>query len=151
MATRTRRRQRILELIEGRSPSSHDELRRWLASEGIRTTQATLSRDLRDLGVAKGPDGYMPPGGNGQAAPADDRALGRALAAELVGADCAAHTIVLRTRPGKANALAIEMDRARLAGVLGTVAGDDTIIVVARSAPAARSVMRRLRAIGGAR
>jgi transcriptional regulator of arginine metabolism len=148
MPSRAQRRQRILDLVAGRHPSTHRELRRLLAAQGIRTTQATLSRDLRDLGVAKGPAGYILPD-NGQAHPAGEAALRRALADEMTSADGAAHTIVLRTRPGRANALAIEIDRAGLPAVLGTVAGDDTIIVVARSAARAAALLQRLRGLAG--
>ncbi len=145
MATKARRQQRIRELIAARTPASHGELRAWLAAEGIRVTQATLSRDLHDLGVAKGPAGYLLPGeevrGNG-----DGLELSRVLRAELLAADCGEHTVVLRTQPGKANAVAVEIDRARarVPEALGTVAGDDTIIVVTKSAAKAKALVRRL-------
>ncbi len=149
MATKARRQQRIRELIATRTPASHGELLEWLAAGGIRITQATLSRDLHELGVAKGPGGYVLPGegapanGNGKS---DGHELARVLRAELLAADCGEHTIVLRTSPGKANAVAVEIDRARatVPEALGTVAGDDTIIVVTRSAAKAKALVRRL-------
>ncbi len=148
MPTKARRQQRILELIADQRPASHHELQEWLEAEGITATQATISRDLHDRGVAKSPQGYVLPG-NGTAAAHDERSLERAVGRELLAADAAGHTVLLHTRPGNAGALAIAVDQARLADVLGTVAGDDTIIVVARSATRASSLVKRFRTLAG--
>ncbi len=151
-AAKARRQQHIRDLIAARTPASHAELQAWLARNGFRVTQATLSRDLHDLGVAKAPDGYVL-ADKGHGGPVDDgQALSRVLRSELLGVECAQHTVVLRTRPGKANAVAVEIDRAAQGAVpeaLGTVAGDDTIIVVTRSAAQARSLVRRLTRLAG--
>ena len=148
MAGKAQRQQRILDLIAAYKPASHHELQEWLEAEGIDVTQATLSRDLRDLGVAKSPQGYVAPT-EGAAASPDPGALPRALQRELVSAEAGGHTVVLHTRPGNANALAIQIDRARPAEALGTVAGDDTILVVTKSPVRARSLVRRFRTLAG--
>jgi transcriptional regulator of arginine metabolism len=148
MATRARRQHCILRAIEARNPGSQHELQEMLAAEGIEATQATLSRDLRALGVSKGPRGYML-APQQEAVERNGRSLERALQQELLSADHGGNTVVLRTRPGHANPLAVEIDHARLKHVLGTVAGDDTVLVVTRTAPQAKALASRLRARAG--
>ena len=119
---------------------SQAELMVLLADHGIETTQATLSRDLDELGAVKlrGPDGGTPvyripedgsplPGVEGGTS-----RLSRLLGELLVSADASGNLAVLRTPPGAAHYLASALDRAALHEVVGTIAGDDTIIVVAR-------------------
>jgi transcriptional regulator of arginine metabolism len=148
MASKARRRHRILELLEAHHPRSQNELQELLEAEGIAATQATLSRDLHALGVAKGPHGYVC---SGAEAPAETngRSLERTLQHELLSADHGGNLVVLRTRPGHANALAVDIDGARLAEVVGTIAGDDTVLVIARSAARARALVTRLRSRAG--
>jgi transcriptional regulator of arginine metabolism len=153
MIARAPRRERIRELLANGPVASQEQLQSMLEGEGIAVTQATLSRDLHDLGAVKGPGGYRLPG-EAQHAPAivgaaeaparrpEGRgrtgALARGLAAELVSARAAGNLLILRTPPGHANALAIEIDRASLEPVVGTIAGDDTIFLAVRSPAAAR-------------
>ena len=110
-------------------------------------TQATLSRDLAEIGVLKGPDGYQLPGA--ATVPANEETLARVLRRELLSATAGGTLVVLKTLPGHGNALAIELDRASTAGaikgVLGSIAGDDTIFLAASSELAARRLAKELR------
>ncbi len=139
-ATRAGRQARIVTILSSAPVRSQGELAALLAEEGIDVTQATLSRDLEELGAVKlrGADGgvgvYVVPedgspvrgvaGGTGR--------LSRLLGELLVSTDCSGNLAVLRTPPGAADYLASAIDRAALPYVVGTIAGDDTIFVVAR-------------------
>jgi transcriptional regulator of arginine metabolism len=135
-------RRRVIErlLQAGRVTSQHTLLKQ-LRVEGIEVTQATLSRDLADLGVVKGPTGWQLPG----AASANNTDLRTAVQTYLLDAEAGGTMVVLRTRTGHATPLAVELDRIHLEGSLGTLAGDDTIFLVARSAALARSLAHRLK------
>jgi transcriptional regulator of arginine metabolism len=147
MGEKSRRQQRLLEIVQSRPLTSQEALAGALRAGGIETTQATLSRDLRELGVVKGPAGYMVPG----EAPiqVQNGELERAVRTYLVRAESAGNLAVLHTGPGRAPLLALEIDRARLKPVLGTVAGDDTIFIAARSPREAGRVLRDLRTMAG--
>ncbi|HTZ42703.1 MAG TPA: arginine repressor [Jatrophihabitans sp.] len=143
LGSRTARQARIVALLAEHAVSSQGELAELLAEAGIRVTQATLSRDLDELGAVKlrSPDGgqptYVVPPDGAPLAPrrADDappQRLARLLAELLVSAEASGNLVVLRTPPGASNFLASALDRAGLGEVLGTIAGDDTILVVAR-------------------
>jgi transcriptional regulator of arginine metabolism len=119
-----------------------------LSHARMNVTQATLSRDLRDLGVVKGPRGYLLPN-HLAGPPAEARHLERLLPAELLAAAVGGNLVVLRTQPGHANALAVEIDKAQLREALGTIAGDDTIFIAARGPGQARRLLRRLRRSAG--
>ena len=148
--TRALRRQRIVELLSSRQVTSQNELLELLAGEGVATTQATLSRDLHDLGVAKTPSGYVLPQTPGpQPMAATGRQLERTLQREMAAIEIAAAMVVLRTRPGMASPLALAIDRRRLPDIVGTVAGDDTIFVAVKSAAAARALKARLEVMAG--
>jgi transcriptional regulator of arginine metabolism len=147
MVARLHRHQRLLEIIAGQTVRSQHELCRLLAEEGIEVTQATLSRDLRSLGVSKGPGGYVTPDRGDDAAAADP--LERTLRRELISVDHGGSTVVLRTRPGHANALAVEIDRTPPADVLGTIAGDDTIFVAVRTPEDAETLSHWLSDLAG--
>ena len=147
--TKAARQARILQLL-GRTPiGSQAELARLLATDGLAVTQATLSRDLEEIGAVKV---RRPGGGLVYAVPDDDTGggaaeprLARALADLLVAAEGSANLVILRTPPGGAHLLASAVDRAGLAGVLGTVAGDDTVVVVARDARGGARLAHRFR------
>jgi len=139
-ANRAGRKARIVAILSAASVRSQSELAALLADEGIDVTQATLSRDLEELGAVKlrGADG----GGGVYVVPEDgspvrgvsggtDR-MSRLLSELLVSTDASGNLAVLRTPPGAAHYLASAIDRAALAQVVGTIAGDDTILVVAR-------------------
>jgi len=138
--TRAARQGRIVELVSQRAVRSQSELAKLLASEGIETTQATLSRDLDELGAVKlrGADGGAPvyvipeDGSPVRGVEGGLSRLTRLLGELLVSADSSGNLAVLRTPPGAAHFLASALDRAALHDVVGTIAGDDTIFVVAR-------------------
>ncbi|MBB2891247.1 arginine repressor [Flexivirga oryzae] len=141
-SSRAARQQRIVDILTRESIGSQASLAQRLKTDGIRVTQATLSRDLLDLGAVKVRLGrqqvYAVPGEGGDralvtgadAAEADNR-LRRICAELLVTATVSGNLVVLRTPPGAANFLASAIDRADLPDVLGTIAGDDTILIIA--------------------
>ena len=137
--TRVGRQARIVEVLSSGPVRSQTELAAKLAAEGIEVTQATLSRDLEELGAVKlrGPDGgaggyvILEDGNPLRMSGGTDR-LGRLLGELLVSVDATGNLAVLRTPPGAAGYLASAVDRAALPSVVGTIAGDDTIFVAAR-------------------
>ena len=132
------RRAAILDVLEEGPVRNQSDLGAALAERGIEVNQATLSRDLRALGVVKGPGGYRLPSGGPAAA--DPMARMRQALREWLGAATPAQNLlVLRTPPGGAQPLAFAIDNADVEGILGTVAGDDTILIVA---PDARTAQR---------
>jgi transcriptional regulator of arginine metabolism len=153
--TRAGRHARIVALVRSRAVHSQAELVRLLAEEGLAVTQATLSRDLEELGAVKlrspdgGPAAYVVPDeGSGPLRPAQGppARLVQLLEELLTGADSSGNLAVLRTPPGAAQYLASALDRSGLSDVVGTIAGDDTIIVVSRDpvggAPLAERLLR---------
>ncbi|KWX65656.1 arginine repressor [Mycobacterium sp. NAZ190054] len=138
--TRAGRQARIVALLSAQSVRSQSELAALLADEGIDVTQATLSRDLEELGAVKlrGADGgvgvYIVPedGSPVRGVAGGTERVTRLLGDLLVSTDSSANLAVLRTPPGAAHYLASALDRAALPYVVGTVAGDDTILVIAR-------------------
>jgi transcriptional regulator of arginine metabolism len=138
---KARRQALILELL-GREPiRNQEQLRHGLKALGVVATQATLSRDIKELGLMKrASDGaYQRPT---TAAPGGSAVSGlsRAVAEFVTGVDRVQNLIVLRTGPGQAHAAAIAIDRAQLGDVVGTIAGDDTILVIARDGTVARDL-----------
>ena len=134
------RQSAILDLIAQRDITSQEQLRELLKAHGIETTQATLSRDIRDLGLVKSAaDGAYR---LSRARPAEvdpAGALRRAVEEYLRTFERVEQLVVLKTDPGQAQALAVELDRSGLPDVAGTIAGDDTILVICRSAAHATS------------
>lgn len=148
-----RRQAAIRAIVHDEPIRSQEQLRRRLAARGFDVTQATLSRDIKELGLAKrSSDGaYQPASADGPPPPAALSALARALAEYLEGAEAVQQLVVLRTGPGQAQLLGLVLDRARLAGVVGTIAGDDTILVVTRDARHAAGLLRTLDRLAAAR
>lgn len=142
---KTRRHALIRSLISAGGIHSQAELAQRLAHEGVEATQATLSRDLAEIGVLKGPEGYQLPGVAPSLATAPAAGFARVLRRELLSIEVGGTLVVLKTPSGHGNALAIELDRAELDGALGTIAGDDTIFLAARGEAAARRIARQLR------
>src|SRR5690606_13993867 len=146
--TKAARHAKITELLTKYAVRSQNELARLLAEEGVQVTQATLSRDLDELGAVKlrTVDGnlvYVLPGEGGERLPrahADELELEQVsnprlsrLAEDLpVSAEASAHSVVVRTPPGAAPYLASAIDHSDIPAILGTIAGDDTILVLAR-------------------
>jgi transcriptional regulator of arginine metabolism len=153
-ATRAARHDRIVAILSEHPVRSQAELAAALETSGFSVTQATLSRDLDELGAVKlrSADGGLPvyvvpeDGSPLTARTADDDPpvrLARLLGELLVSAEASANLVVLRTPPGASNFLASALDRARLPEVLGTIAGDDTILVVARDPYGGHELARR--------
>jgi transcriptional regulator of arginine metabolism len=141
--TKAARQARIVELLEASAVSSQTELGRLLAASGVEVTQATLSRDLDELGAMKvrtpvGMTYSVPPEGQPRKGSAEtvDARLARLLEELLIGAEATGGLVVLRTPPGGAQLLGSALDRAGLPEVAGTVAGDDTVLLITRQPPA---------------
>jgi transcriptional regulator of arginine metabolism len=135
----------ILDIVSREAIHSQEQLRRRLRRQGFQATQATLSRDIRDLGLVKrAADGAYQQGFDEVASSSVTTvALDRALAEYLRHADRVQQLIVLKTGQGQAQPLALAIDRAQLPQIVGTIAGDDTILVVARDTRKARAIGRR--------
>ncbi|MFN8046216.1 MAG: arginine repressor [Dermatophilaceae bacterium] len=153
--SRSARQQRITEILSAHAVRSQTQLLDLLAADGIEVTQATLSRDLVDVGAEKVRVGknlvYAVPseGGDRTVRVAPDAAevstrLVQRCQELLVSADVSANLVILRTPPGAANFLASAIDHGSVAGVVGTIAGDDTIMVITSGLPASREVAARL-------
>lgn len=153
------RRARIVELLARHRISSQDELGRLLGDEGISVTQATLSRDLDAVGAHKQADesgvryvvdpdvaAALAHGGE-----ASEAALARTVEELLLDADSAGNIAVLRTPPGAAQYLAGQVDRSGRFDTVGSVAGDDTIILVMRTPKAAQEMCREMLGLAEAR
>ena len=133
--SKAQRQQVISDLLAAEAVTSQDQIVEHLSAEGITATQATVSRDLEDLGAIKvripgGATAYaIPDHPHEQVVPAGH--LRRIFSEWVVGADASGNIIVLRTLVGSAHVVASAIDRSGLDEVLGTVAGDDTLMVVA--------------------
>jgi len=153
--TRVARQSRIVELVSNMGIRSQTELAKLLAGEGIEVTQATLSRDLDELGAVKlrGVDGgaavYVIPedGSPVRGVQGGTSRLSRLLAELLIAADYSANLTVLRTPPGAAQFLASAIDRAALHEVVGTIAGDDTVMAIAREPLSGKDLAERFTAL----
>ena len=136
----------ILAIVRGHRVASQEALRRLLQDQGFEVTQATLSRDIRELGLVKltdperGAHYSAPPAAATPGPPVEQVVDTLLLSAEGVGP-----FLVIKTPAGSANTLASAIDRARWSEVLGTIAGDDTILLITRSETARRRVGARLR------
>jgi transcriptional regulator of arginine metabolism len=136
-------RHRVIQrLLSEQSIDSQHELRDRLAQIGIEVTQATLSRDLRAMGIVKAPTGWVLPDELGS--PSDAGSFEAAVRRHLLWAKPAASLVVVRTRPGHADALAIEFDRWPQDEMVGTIAGDDTIFIATESEAGAALLASRL-------
>ncbi len=143
-----RRRDEILRVIRDGAVHSQEELQQRLARRGIEVAQPTLSRDLKDLGLAKTAAGYVVPGDASEperASRAREK-LDRALREWLLESTAAGTLVVLKTPPAAAHHVARAVDEAGLDGVVGSVAGDDTIFLATSSAAAAARLARALEA-----
>ncbi|HUF47358.1 MAG TPA: hypothetical protein VMM93_06035 [Vicinamibacterales bacterium] len=144
---KTWRQAQILEVIDREPVTSQEEVRRRLEARGISATQATISRDLKELRLVKraGDGAYVRPGADAGAGPATGEHLRRAVTTLVRSLERVDALVVVRTDRGQAQGLAEWIDRAQLAEVAGTVAGDDTILLVCRGGPAAQALEERFR------
>ena len=151
--TKHQRQHRITKLLETRAVGSQSHLVELLAGEGIEATQTTVSRDLEELGALKvrlpgGETAYaLPELPSQQVAPEDH--LRRVLGEWVVEARCSANLVVLRTPPGSAHVVGSALDRSGFPGVIGTVAGDDTVLVVTSEPMGGAAVADRLAEVAG--
>jgi transcriptional regulator of arginine metabolism len=153
--TKNARQQKIIDLLTRQEVRSQSELGELLAGDGLHVTQATLSRDLLDLDAVKvrtasGSLVYAVPAEGGDRTPraagetgAAEARLARLLGELLATADSSANLVVLRTPPGAAQYFASAIDRVSWEAVLGTIAGDDTIVLVSRDAQGGADVAER--------
>lgn len=139
------RQAQIGEIVEREQIHSQHELRARLKKRGIDTTQATLSRDIQELGLVKrAADGaYARPSQAGHAVVDRAEPLRRQMSVLLRGIERIDQLLVLRTDPGQAQALGVAIDRARLREIAGTIAGDDTILCVCRGVSAAETAAEK--------
>jgi len=139
------RQAQILDVIDHEPVTSQEALRKKLEARGIGATQATISRDLKDLGLVKraGDGAYVRPGSE-RASPAVSEHLRRAVASLVRHVERVDPLVVVRTDRGQAQGLAEWIDRAQLTEVAGTVAGDDTILLICRGAEAAHALETKL-------
>ena len=148
---KARRQAVLLELIDKDPLHSQEELRLRLRQKGFNATQATISRDIADLGLVKrmGDGAYQRPGNEARDPEAALMALERASTEFLRSVEQAQQLVVIRTRSGHAQPLAIALDRAQLREVIGTIAGDDTILIIARSSSKAAALAKQLERFAG--
>ncbi len=140
------RQAQILEVIDHEAVTSQETLRQRLEIRGISATQATISRDLKELGLVKraGDGAYVRPGADTPGA-ANGEHLRRAVTSLVRGIERVEALLVVRTDRGQAQGLAEWVDRAQLPEVAGTIAGDDTILLVCRGADAAGGLERKIK------
>jgi transcriptional regulator of arginine metabolism len=133
------RQGQILKLIRGQAISTQEDLASELKKEGVTATQVTLSRDVRELGLVKTPDGYrqITPQSSGPD-------LATILAEFLQDVRVAQNLLVLKTTPGHASTLAIALDQEEWPEIVGTIAGDDTVLVIAPDSATAASLQGKL-------
>ena len=135
------RQQRILELVgNGRPIWSQDELRRELLRSGFEVTQGTLSRDIADIGLVKTSEGYAVPEEPARSLPS----LERLLREFVLKVKNASNLLVIKTAPGSAQPVAAAMDAEGWPEILGTIGGDDTILIVTPSVRDARKLVHRI-------
>ncbi|MFN2400682.1 MAG: arginine repressor [Gemmatimonadaceae bacterium] len=152
MANKRDRQNAILELVRAERVGSQEDLRRLLRQRGWDVTQATLSRDLHELRLVRvpSPEGvrYGVPGAMGSPASDDGQAaLDDLLPRLFVSADGVGELLILRTVIGGAQPIAVALDAEAWPEILGTIAGDDTILVICRSSAARERSTRRLRSL----
>ena len=144
---KARRQAVLLDLIDREAIHSQEALRKRLHQRGFDATQATISRDIAELGLVKraGDGAYQRQGVDASNPETALAALERAAAEFLRRVDRAQQLVVIRTGRGQAQALAEAMDRAQLDEIVGTIAGDDTILVVGRGARGAAALVKKLK------
>jgi transcriptional regulator of arginine metabolism len=151
-----RRREEILRIVRETAVHSQDELMAVLHKRGFVVTQPTLSRDLRELGLVKTPNGYVSPEALAPVAtfaPRESREhrFEQLVRDSVIFAEAAVNMVVLKTPPAAAQPLASAIDAMPIDDALGTIGGDDTIFVAFRTPAAAASFARRVHDVAGLR
>ena len=147
---RRARQRAILEIVQDQTVRSQAELVELLEQRGIPATQATVSRDIHQLGLVKVPHNgggsrYVSPEPGSVAPPEPAHPNLRSVADFVVGIERGQALLLLKTQSGHANAVAVELDKCRFEEVAGTLAGDDTILVVLKREKDRATMLRRLR------
>ena len=144
---KSRRQALILDLIDKEPLHSQELLVKRLQQRGFEATQATVSRDIKELGLVKrsGDGAYQRPGADVADPETALTALERAAAEFLRSVERVQQLVVIRTGAGQAQPLAYALDRARLPEIAGSIGGDDTILVIARGARGAAALIKRLK------
>jgi transcriptional regulator of arginine metabolism len=137
------RRTQILDVLRTEKVATQEDLRRKLARRSLHVTQATLSRDIEELGLVKTRTGYRP-GEPAEPAPPLQPTLPVVLKEFLTDARQAANLVVLKTRPGNAHSVAVALDAEPWKEIVGTVAGDDTILVATSNSRQAAEIRKRI-------
>jgi transcriptional regulator of arginine metabolism len=148
---KARRQAVLLEIIDKDPLHSQEELRLRLRQRGFNATQATISRDIADLGLVKrmGDGAYQRQGAEATDPETALMALERAATDFLRDVEQAQQLVVIRTRSGHAQPLAVALDRAQLPEVVGTIGGDDTSLVITRGPAKAAALVKRLERLAG--
>ena len=141
-----RRRTEILRLVRGRSVRSQEELQALLRRRGFAVAQPTLSRDVRHLGLARTPTGYAAPSDPSLFVPGDQRAelLDQRLRLSVLSVRAAGTLVIVRTPPAGADPIARAIDEAGLPDVAGTIAGDDTVLIITPNKKSRESLQRKI-------
>jgi transcriptional regulator of arginine metabolism len=137
------RRAKVISLVESGLIHSQSDLVKELKKSGYKVTQATASRDLDEIGAVRGSSGY-------QLAKTSDDSLSRVLTSEklILSVEASGNLAVVRTPPGGAQLLASNLDHAKLKSIIGTIAGDDTVLVVSRKSNGGSELAKELLALG---
>ena len=133
------RQGQILQIVRTKGIYTQEELARELGERGVQTTQVTLSRDMREIGLVKTADGYRQ-----LAAERGGPELATVVYDHMQDIRVAQNLVVLKTSPGNASSLAIAIDRQEMDEVVGTVAGDDTVLVIAPDQEAAERLRQKM-------
>jgi transcriptional regulator of arginine metabolism len=147
VVSKSERQTAIRRLITAESITSQDELRRKLIRRGFDVTQATLSRDLHELRLFKGPRGYELPNGNGHHEVEEEPGVDEILSSFGLAVRLAQNQLVLRTSAGAAQPVALAIDHEDWSEVVGTLAGDDTVLIICpdpKRASALRDKLERM-------
>ena len=152
-----RRREEVLRIVRESTVHSQDELLAALRKRGVQVTQPTLSRDLRELGLAKTPSGYVAPGDFANVSPiaafrpaaSREERLDALFRDSVLSAEAAGNLVVIKTPTAAAQPVASAIDAAPIADILGTIGGDDTIFIALTSPAAATELARHFQSIAG--
>lgn len=138
--TRLQRQSRIKDLLSQTQAVTQEEIAHELEKTGIKVTQATISRDLASIGAVRGAHGYALPGAGGFGGAGDLGSLLGVVRDHVIRVVPAASIVVMHTAPGHANFVASEVDAARPSGMVGCLAGDDTIFIATPSDQSAKEL-----------
>jgi len=141
------RRARILDILRGEAVVTQEALRRKLARRGIHVTQATISRDIEELGLLKTREGYRAPEAHAEPPPPPQPSLDVILKEFLRDARQASNLVILKTPPGNAHSVAVALDTEQWPEVVGTLAGDDTVFVATTGARQAAQFRKKILAL----